>query len=105
MKTIKILFLISLLFVICGFVFKLNDVLGAGTFMGVGFMLMIIASSVWVIKEEKLKVYKYIIWIGVVVFSSLLFTIIQHRDIVEILSFCLILAIVTVFITFAKRHL
>ena len=101
----KIGLLIGLIIFVLGLIFKFFHSLGGGTLMALGLIVTIIISSINLAYFENKKVKQYLIYFSVIIISSIIFTLIQHRIFFEIFVSGLIVGIVSYLITYFVRHL
>src|SRR5665647_3854038 len=101
----KISLLIGSLIFVLGLIFKFSGIIGAGTLMALGLIVVIIISSINLAYFENKKAKEYLIYFSVIFISTIIFTLIQHISFFEIFGGCLLLGIVRYLITYLGRQL
>jgi len=101
----KISLLIGSLIFVLGLIFKFSDIIGAGTLMALGLIVVIIISSINLAYFENKKVKEYLIYFSVIFISTIIFTLIQHRLFFEIFAGGLIVGFISFFIAYLIKKL
>jgi len=101
----KISLLIGSLIFVLGLIFKFSDIIGAGTLMALGLIVVIIISSINLAYFENKKVKEYLIYFSVIFISTIIFTLIQHRLFFEIFAGGLIVGMISFFIAYLIKKL
>lgn len=105
----KIGLLIGIMIFILGLVLKYLLIIGAGTLMAIGLIVIIIISSINFAHFENKKITEFLIYFIVIFVSTRIFSLIQHRLFFEIFAAGLTIGLVSYMITYIagkikKRH-
>lgn len=99
MKKNWIYLTITFLIALAGLLLKKLDIIGAGTIMGLGFLIIITLSTILFYKTFPKKIPSVIFWLLLIILPVLLFALIQDRQISEILGAATIWTICVLILT------
>jgi len=99
----------TFLIALAGLLFKKMDIIGAGTIMGLGFLIIITLSTILFYKTFPKNILSVIFWLLQIILPVLLFALIQNRHFSEILGAATIwticVLILTILINWIKNKL
>jgi uncharacterized membrane protein YjjP (DUF1212 family) len=96
MKSGKVMILMGSISFIAGVYYKLSQKLGAGILMGFGLAILIYGYSITFINKDKRGVSDYLNLIGITLFSAFIFSLIQRRNFLEILSAAIVVTLIPI---------
>lgn len=105
MKSSKFIIYLGIFLFIIGVFFKVFKEPGAGTLMGFGLALPIYGYSRDFCKKVERKSADYLFLAGIIIISSMIFSIVQHRNYIEIITAAICISLLRSTIEFIYKSI